>query len=172
MVGKCGPWGLQQEFKRAIANLCIFSVSLSSGRIMLLLAPFESLYPTHKIWEWIKWESIPPFITPAPEDGAGLRMNLGVENPSLLPCPWMAVETEAPSASSLLWRNRRWSWPSDSISGEERCPSTYGQNNPVQQLAAKALQQHGFGKGCKGLPQPKPPGWSCLAARINGSLTR
>lgn len=150
---------------------CVFSVpeSLSSGKITLLLQPCERLYPARKIWEWIKQESIPPFITPAPEDGDGLRMTLGVENPSLLPCLWMAVETEAPSANTLLWKNRRWPWPSDSTNGEERCPSIYEQNNSMQQQAAKALQQHGYGKGCKGLAQPRPPGWSCLAVWINGS---
>lgn len=142
--------------------------SLSSGKITLLLLRCESLYPAHKIWQWIKWESIPPFITPAPEDGDGLRMNLELENPALLPCLWMAVETEALSANSLLWKNRRWSQPSDSINGEERCPRIYQQNNTVQQLEAKAWQQHGFGKGCKGLPQPRPLGWSCLALWING----
>lgn len=43
-----------------------------------------------------------------------------------------------------------------------------GKNDPVQQLAAKQLQQHGTGKGRKGLPQSWPPERSFWAVWIKG----
>lgn len=60
------------------------SETLSSGKITLLLPPFESLHPAHKIWQWIKRESIPPFITPAREDEFGGRKSF----PAAMPQQW------------------------------------------------------------------------------------
>lgn len=79
---------------------------------------------------------------------------------STLPCLWMLVEAEAPSVNSFLWKIGRQSQPPASINAEERCPfSMHKQNDPVQLLAAKSLQQHGMEKECKDLLQPWPPEW-------------
>lgn len=131
---------------------CVFSISVREPQQWQNRSPVTTLWkfiPTHKIGEWMKWESIPPFITPAPEDEFGGRKSF----PAAMPQQWrqkphLATVFSGKTGDDLVLQ----------IPSMEKCPSTYEQNNPVQQLAAKALQQHGFGKGCKGLPQPRPPG--------------
>lgn len=173
MVGKCGPWECTKSLRQQVTTY-VFSIALREPQQRQNHFPVTTLWKTAPSTQGMTLDKerihpTLPHTRVAPEDGAGPRINLGGDGPSFLPCLWMPVEAEAPSANSCLWENRPQSQPPASTNGEKRCPfSAHGQNEPVQQLAAKRLQPHGTGKECKGLLQSWPPEWSFWAVWING----
>lgn len=155
MVGKRGLWGLHDEFKGASDKLHIFNDpqwASAGAKITFMLSTFERLYPAHKIRHWIKRESVPPFGTPGWH--LKMRMNLGGDGSSPLPCLWMPAEAEALSANSSLWKNRRQSQPPGSINGEMALQHTQEKMTLCSSWQQSSCSSTGRGRGARACRSP------------------